>query len=126
MPSIFNLFKHGIRRYAPNLFTTLKVSEPVDGHAATHIGAIGNTIQDSKHKGFMQLESGKSYTEGSNERSFGGTGGSIHYTTAYPNQNRSQNEVDLDRGIPMNEIHIRDDIDVDTLAGRGGVKRSIA
>ena len=112
MPSIFNLVRHGIRNYLPNLFGTLRRSEPLGGPAGAHIGAIGNPIEDKKHKGFMQLESGRSGAACSNERLFDGTDGAVHYTNAYPGQIEAQKEVDGEGGIPLHQIHVRDDIHV--------------
>ena len=125
MPSIFNLVRHGIREYAPNLFGTIKKSEALSGPAGARIGPLGNPIEENRHKGFMQLENGKSDKAGSEERLFDGTNGALHYTNAYPSQKGYQKQEDEEGGIPLHQIHVREDIHVDDLSGREGLKRSL-
>ncbi len=108
LPSIFNLVIHGIRDHLPNLFGTLRKSEPLGGPAGAHIGALGNPIEENRHTGFMQLESGRRGTTGSNERLFEGPSG-IHYTNAYPGHEEG--------AIPLHQIRVRDDIHVHGLSG---------
>jgi hypothetical protein len=58
----------------------------------------------------MELASGRSDTEGSNKRLFHGTARAIHYTTAYPSQNRDHMEECPECGIPLHHIHVRNEI----------------
>ena len=126
MPSIFNLVRHGIRTYTPNLFETLRKSEALGGPAGAHIGPLGNPIEENRHKGFMQLENGKIDKAGSEERLFDGTSRAVHYANAYPSQKRDQKEEDEEGGIPLHQIHVREEIHVDDLSGRRGLERSVA
>lgn len=126
MPSIFNLVRHGIRTYTPNLFGTIRESEGLGGPTGAHIGPLGNPIEENRHKGFMQLENGKSDKAGSEERLFDGTSGAVHYTNAYPSQKRDQKEEDEEGGIALHQIHVREHIRVDDLHGREGLERSVA
>ena len=110
LPSTFNLVKHGIRNYLPNLFGTLRKSEPLGGPAGAHIGVLGNPIERNRHTDFTQLESGRNGTAGSNERLFDGMGGTVHYTNAYPGQIGDQKEADVEGEIPLHQIRVRDDV----------------
>lgn len=56
---------------------------------------------------------------GSVERLFDGTTGTIHDTDAYPGQIGDQKEADEEGGIPLHQIHVRDDIYVH------GMERSV-
>ena len=113
LPSIFNLVKHGIRNYLPNWIATLRHSDPLQGPGGSHIGPLGNPIEENKHKGFVQLQSGRSDAESSNERLFDGGNRATHYTTAYPgHHDRDLKAEDPERGIPLDQIHVRDDIHV--------------
>ena len=126
MPSIFYLVRHGFRKYTPHLFKTLRKSEALGRPAGAHIGPLGNPIDENRHKGFMQLENGKNDKAGSEERLFDGTSGAVHYTNAYPSQKRDQKEEDEEGGIPLHQIHVREDIHVDDLSGPEGLERSVA
>ena len=119
MPAVFILVKHGIRSYLPNLFGIPRNREPLGEPAGAQIGTLRNPIQENRHEGFIQLESGRSDTVGSIERLFDGTGGTVHDTNAYPGQIGDQMEADEEGGIPLHQIHVRDDIHVH------GMERSI-
>ena len=116
MPASFVLVTHGIRTYLPNLFGTARNSEPLSGSAGAHVGTLRNPIEENKHKGFIQLASGRGETEGSIERLFDGTSNTGHYTNAYPGQIGDRKEVDEEGGIPLHQIHVRDDVHVHGLS----------
>ena len=124
MPAIFVLLTHGIRTYWPNLFGTARNSAPLSGSASAHIGALRNPIEENKHKGFIQLENGRRDTAGSIERLFDGTSGTVHYTNAYPGQIGDRKEVDEEGGIPLHQIHVRDDIHVHGFRNRNSTEQS--
>ena len=124
MPAVFILVRHGIRTHLPNLFGTPRKSGPLGGPAGAHIGTLRNSIEENRHKGFIQLESGRGDPAGSIERLFDGTSGTVHYTNAYPGQIGDQKEVDEEGGIPLPQIHVRDDIRVHGLSGPNGIERS--
>ncbi len=91
----------------------LRRSSPLQGPGGSHIGPLGNPIEENRHKGFVQLQNGRSDAESSNERLFDGTNGAMHYTTAYPNHHdRDPKAKDPERGIPLDQIHVRNDIHV--------------
>lgn len=70
----------------------------------------------------MQLESGRNHNGGSNERLFDGVGGP--YATAYPSHQGDRKE-DTEQGIPLDQIHVRDDVYVDALSGRDALERIV-
>ena len=124
MPAVFVLVTHGIRTYFPNLFGTARSSEPLSGPAGAHNGSLRSPIEDNKHKGFVQLESGRSGTAGSIERLFDGSSGPNHYTNVYSGQTGGRKEVNEEVAIPLHQIHVRDGIHVHGLSGPNGMERS--
>ena len=121
MPAGFTLFRHVIRTYLPNLFGN---SEPSNGPAAPHFGSLRSPVEENRHNGFIQLESGRGGTAGSIERLFNGSGGTVIYTNAYPGLIGDRKEVDEEGGIPLHQIHVRDDVHVHGLSGPKGIEQS--
>ena len=114
LPSIFNLGKHGAKRYFPKLFDNLSESHPLSGPGGKHIGPAGNPIDDHKEKGFIQLRSDQSGATTSNERLYDGRDGLSHFTNAFTtSSDRRQEEADPEEGIQLHQIHVREDVDID-------------
>ena len=124
MPAGFTLFRYVIRTYLPNLLGKHGSSEPLSGSAGAHIGTLRNPVEDNRHKGFMQLESGGGGPSGSIERLFDGSSGTVHYTNAHPGLIGDRKEVDEEDGIPLHQIHVRDDVHVHGLSGGHGIEPS--
>lgn len=116
LPSIFNLVKHGVRIFSPSMSNRMNASKPLNGPAGSHIGAIGNPIEERRKNGFVQLQSGKQNTGVSEERLFDNTDGTEHYTTAFPAKHGRHEDAEL--GIPLHQIHVREDVEIDTQSGR--------
>ena len=111
----------------PKLFSRLSASEPLGGPRGSHIGAVGNPIEETGHRGFTQLQSDDKNTGDSSERLYDGMGGAAHYTTAYPgNIDGDQKQEDPENGIPLRQIHVRDDVHVDSLSGFKALKQAVA
>ena len=124
MPAGFTLIRHLIRTYLPSLFEKPGKLEPLGRPTGAHIGTLRNPIEESRHEDFIQLESGRSDTAGSMERLFDGSSGTVHYTNAYPGHIGDRKEVDEEGGIPLRQIHVRDDIHVHGLSGPNSIERS--
>ena len=97
------------------MFNRMNASKPLSGPAGSHIGPIGNPIDERRKNGFVQLQSGKSNTGVSEERLFDNTGETGHYTTAFPTQQGRSGDPEM--GIPLHQIHVREDVDIDTQSG---------
>ena len=114
LPSIFNLGKHGARRYFPKHFANFSESHPLSGPGGKHIGPAGNPIDDRKEKGFIQLRSDQSGATTSNERLYDGRDGLRHFTNAFTTSSDcQQEEADPEEGIQLHQIHVREDVEID-------------
>ena len=125
MPAGFTFVRHVIRTYLPNLFVKYGSSKPLSRVAGAPIGPPRNPVEENRHKGFIKLGSGRGGTAGSNETLFDVSSGTVHYTNAYSGQIGDGKEVDEEGGIPLHQIHVRDDVHVHGLSGRNDIERSV-
>lgn len=89
----------------------MNASKPLDGPAGSHIGPIGNPIDECRKNGFVQLQSGKQNTGVSAERLFDNTSGTEHYTTANPTKHGRHR--DPESRIPLHQIQVREYVEID-------------
>lgn len=83
------------------------------GPGRSHIGPARNPIDENRHKGFIQLDHGRGDIEGSRARLFDGSSGSQNQAIAYPSRvAEGQQAFDVERDIPLNQIHVRDEVQV--------------
>ena len=115
LPSIFNLAKHGIQSRFPRLYVALNGSHPRNISGGKSIEPVSSSTDYRKEKGFVQLLSDKSMTMNSTKRPYDGGLGASHLTTVFPSSlSRETAEEHLELRVKMNQIHVRNEIDVNS------------
>lgn len=116
LPSIFNLAKHAMQSYLPKLSNKVHDSHPLTGPGGSHIGQIGNPIEETNKKGFVQLQNRTNRDVDSEERLFVNPGiiGVDNYgrttTLAVKTDHLSSEGTTV---IPMHKIHVQNEFDVE-------------
>ena len=112
LPGTFNLLKHAAREYLSGVFKSFRPSRSLEGLGGVHIGAVGTTVDSSRHRGSLQLRNDRSDIDSSNERLFDRTSERQNYTIAYPDRSTGEvSQLGLE-DIALNEIHVSDDFHV--------------
>lgn len=102
IPSIFNLAKHGMRSHSSRLFDIMGSSKALSGPAGSHIGPIGQPIEDRQKNGFVELTHGQTDRASPKER--------FHVSQFHSAPFSHPRGVDdAEMGIPLNRIAVQDD-----------------
>ena len=112
LPSILNLAKHGFERFFPHFSRGFWSSHPLSGPDGKIIGPVANPLDGKIDKGFSVLESDTDESPATGL--YSGPRGPATYAVAYPSHQESNQVVPNPMtGLELNQIHIRNDVNVD-------------
>lgn len=108
LPSIVNLLKHTVGKRIPWFKKKINTSHDLSGPGGSHIGQVGNPIDDRNKKGFVELSRLKKGSTTSEERLFKDSVGVDRY--GYTTTQASKGDVE--HGFPKHAIHVKEDIHI--------------